>query len=95
MAKKPLTGTTKLAQTPVAPTAEPQNEPLPLKRKRPKTTLKNFRLSPIDVKRLQEITNSVNEASDRFISETAVIKGLIYMAEKTNTDKLIKLIKEA
>ena len=64
-------------------------------RKRPKPRLKNFRLSPADILRLQKITAAVNQESERSISETAVIKGLIALGEKTDPIKLLKFIKEA
>ena len=93
MPKKPLTGTTKLteaAQTQLAP----ESEGLHLVRRKPKTILKNFRLSAADVERLRLVTQAVSEESDRVISETAVIKGLSALGQRTNPARIFKLIKE-
>lgn len=95
MAKKSLSGTTKLseaAQKKLTPYKD--SEALPLVRQRQKPRLKNFRLSPADILRLQRLTNVVNEESERSISETAVIKGLIALGEKTDPAKLLKFIRE-
>jgi hypothetical protein len=95
MAKKSLSGTTKLseaAQRKLTPLKD--SEALPLIRQRQKPRLKNFRLSPTDILRLQRLTNAVNEESERPISETAVIKGLIALGERTDPAKLLKFIRE-
>lgn len=92
MAKKPLTGKTKLAEA--ATQRKQDEEPLPLVKQRQKPRLKNFRLTPADIMRLQKLTDAVNGESERPISETAVIKGLIALGEKTTPEKLLKLIRE-
>lgn len=95
MAKKPLTGTTKLAQAnPIASVPERESQRLRLVRRKPKTTLKNFRLSDSDIQRLHQITEAVNSESEKFLSETAVIKGLLALGEKTSPAKLLKVMKE-
>ena len=95
MAKKPLTGTTKLAQVnPIASVPELESQGLRLVRRKPKTTLKNFRLSNSDIQRLHQITEAVNRESEKFLSETAVIKGLLALGEKTSPAKLLKVMKE-
>ena len=95
MAKKPLTGTTKLAQAnPIAWVPERESQRLRLVRRKPKTTLKNFRLSDSDIQRLHQITEAVNSESEKFLSETAVIKGLLTLGEKTSPAKLLKVMKE-
>ncbi|MCB0195520.1 MAG: hypothetical protein KDJ65_26460 [Anaerolineae bacterium] len=93
MAKKPLTGQSKLSEAIQRKSAE-ENEGLPLVRQRYKPKLKNFRLAPADIMRLQKITDAINGESERPISETAVIKGLIALGEKTAPDKLLRLIRE-
>ena len=95
MSKKPLTGTTKLAQpNPITAAPETGNQNLRLVRRKPKTTLKNFRLSDADLQRLRQITEAVNNEGEKFLSETAVIKGLLALGEKTNPARLLKVIKE-
>ena len=95
MAKKSLSGTTKLSEAAQRKLAPPRDsEALPLVRQRQKPRLKNFRLSSTDILRLQRLTNAVNEESERPISETAVVKGLIALGEKTDPAKLLKLIRE-
>jgi hypothetical protein len=93
MAKKSLSGTTKLSEVTKHKTAE-ESEVLPLVRKRQQPKLKNFRLTPADIMRLQKLTDAINGESERPISETAVIKGLIALGEKTTPAKLLKLIRE-
>ena len=93
MAKKSLTGTTKLSEVPKRKPTE-EAEALPLVRKRHQAKLKNFRLTPADILRLQKLTDAINGESERPISETAVIKGLIALGEKTPPAKLLKLIRE-
>ena len=98
MAKKSLSGTTKLSEAAqrklTSHKGDKDGEALPLVRQRHKPRLKNFRLSPADILRLQRLTNVVNEESERSISETAVIKGLIALGEKTDPAKLLKFIRE-
>ena len=93
MAKKALTGNTKLAEAAQRKTSEDGNA-LPLLNQRAKPRLKNFRLAPADILRLQNVTEAINGESERPISETAVIKGLIALGEKTAPEKLLKLIRE-
>ena len=90
MAKKTLTGNSKLAEVtlPGNLTGEAKKSPAV------KSRIKNFRLAPADILRLQKLTGTLNSESERPISETAVIKGLIVLGEKTATTKLLKLIKE-
>lgn len=94
MSKKPLTGTTKLTQAnPIVSVPERESRGLRLVRRKPKTTLKNFRLSDSDIQRLHHITEAVNNESEKFLSETAVIKGLLALGEKTNPAKLLRVMK--
>mgnify|MGYP003374369639 CR=1 FL=1 len=93
MAKKPLTGKSKLSESAQRKPTE-ESESLPLVNQRQKPRLKNFRLTPADIMRLQKLTDAVNGESERPISETAVIKGLIALGEKTTPEKLLKLIRE-
>lgn len=93
MAKKALIGQTKLAEAAQHKPID-ADEALPLVKQRPKPRLKNFRLTPADILRLQKLTDAVNGESERPISETAVIKGLIALGEKTSPEKLLKLIRE-
>jgi len=95
MAKKPLVGTTKLSEVKKRSAAEEEEtKSLPLVRKYHQAKLKNFRLTPADILRLQKLTDAINGESERSISETAVIKGLIALGEKTQPAKLLKLIRE-
>ena len=94
MAKKPLVGTTKLSEVKKCSAAEAEAKSLPLVRKYHQAKLKNFRLTPADILRLQKLTDAINGESERPISETAVIKGLIALGEKTQPAKLLKLIRE-
>lgn len=92
---KKLTGVTKLAKAAQDKSLE-ENQPTTNELKgRQKPRLKNFRLTGVDIMRLQKLTEALNEGSERQISETAVIKGLIVLGEKTNTEKLLKMIREA
>ena len=93
MAKKSISGTTKLSEVTKHKPAE-ESEALPLVRKRQQPKLKNFRLTPADIMRLQKLTDAINGESEKLISETAVIKGLIALGEKTTPKKLLKLIRE-
>ena len=93
MAKKALTGNTKLAEAAQRKPTE-DSKPVSLLNQRAKPRLKNFRLAPADILRLQKLTEAVNGESERPISETAVIKGLIALGEKTAPEKLLKLIRE-
>lgn len=94
MAKKPLAGTTKLSEVKKRSATEEETKSLPLVRKYHQAKLKNFRLTPADILRLQKLTDAINGESERPISETAVIKGLIALGEKTQPAKLLKLIRE-
>lgn len=94
MAKKPLVGTTKLSEVKKRSAAEEETASLPLVRKHHQAKLKNFRLTAADILRLQKLTDAINGESERPISETAVIKGLIALGEKTQPAKLLKLIRE-
>ena len=93
MAKKSLSGTSKLSEVAQRKTTE-EAESLPLIGQRQKPRLKNFRLAPADIMRLQKLTDAINAESERPISETSVIKGLIALGEKTTPAKLLRLIRE-
>lgn len=93
MAKKSLSGTSKLSEVAQRKTTE-EAESLPLIAQRQKPRLKNFRLTPADIMRLQKLTDAINAESERPISETSVIKGLIALGEKTTPAKLLRLIRE-
>jgi len=93
MAKKSISGITKLSEVTQRKSTQ-EAESLPLVRQQQRSKLKNFRLSPADIMRLQKLTDSINRESERPISETAVIKGLIALGEKTTPTKLLKLIRE-
>lgn len=94
MARKALTGTTKLSETAAQRTPPEGGDALSLVNQRSKPRLKNFRLTPADILRLQKLTEALNGESERPISETAVIKGLIALGEKTPPSKLLKLVRE-
>ena len=92
MAKKKITGQSKLATT-----SSPDKSLEDLKLVPRKSQLKptSFRLTPEDKGRLKSITAAVNELSPyKKISETMVIKALLYNGRKIKPESLIKAIKE-
>lgn len=53
--------------------------------------LKNFRLRPIDIERLAEITKQVNEVSEYdTIKEVDIIQALLYIGSQQKPDKVLK-----
>lgn len=93
MAKKPLTGQSKLGEAAKRKANEDEGS-ITKVRERQKSKLKNFRLTGADIMRLQKLTDAINGESERLISETAVIKGLLLLGEKTAPEKLLKIIRE-
>jgi hypothetical protein len=63
--------------------------------KKSKPILKNFRLSLSDIENLKKIVENVNkETPHRTISETKIIKALIFLASNMPPNKILKSIKE-
>ena len=94
MAKKPITGKSKLLSE-ASDGREPQ-EALHLKfPKKKKPTLKNYRLSEPDLQSLRKIVVAVNQLSPyKEISETSVIKALISIGSRLHPDKILRAVKE-
>lgn len=92
MAKKKITGQSKLATT-SSPTGSP--EELKLVSRRPQLKPTSFRLTPEDSDRLKTLTAAVNELSPyKKISETMVIKALLHNGKKIKPENLLKAIRE-
>ena len=92
MAKKKITGQSKLATT-----SSPADSTEELNLVARKTQLKptSFRLTPEDSDRLKSITAAVNDLSPyKKISETMVVKALLYNGQKMRPENLLKAIKE-
>lgn len=92
MAKKKITGHSKLATT-----SSPAQTTGELKLVLRKSDLKptSFRLTPEDKERLKKITAEVNEFSPhKKISETVVVKALLYNGAKMNPERLLKAIRD-
>jgi len=93
MAKKKIVGQSKLSKgvTPASSTTSLQLVTPP------KTTLQptSFRLTPEDKERLQGITSNVNELSpNKKISETMIVRALLFNGIKMKPEKLIRAIRE-
>jgi hypothetical protein len=92
MAKKKITGKSKLASTSSPADAA---EDLKLVNRSPRLKPTSFRLTPEDSDRLKSITAEVNELSPyKKISETMVVRALLYNGKKMKPESLIKAIKE-
>lgn len=92
MAKKKITGQSKLATT-SAP--GDSSEELKLVSRKSQLLPTSFRLTPEDSERLKSITAAVDELSPyKKISETMVIKALLYNGRKIKPESLIKAIRE-
>ncbi len=92
MARKKITGKSKLATTSSPDTS---SEKLKLVKRKPQFMPTSFRLTPEDSDRLKNITAAVNELSPyKKISETMVVKALLYNGMKTKPESLLKAIKE-
>ena len=92
MAKKKITGKSKLA---VTTSPGDSAEELKLVNRSPKLMPTSFRLTPEDSGRLKGITATVNELSPyKKISETMVVRALLYNGQKMKPEVLLKAIKE-
>jgi len=92
MAKKKITGQSKLATT---SSPDDSSEELKLVTRKPQLKPTSFRLTPEDSERLKNITAAVNELSPyKKISETMVVKALLYNGQKIRPETLFKAIKE-
>jgi hypothetical protein len=92
MAKKKITGQSKLATT--SSPAE-SSEELKLINRKQQLKPTSFRLTPEDSDRLKIITAALNELSPyKKISETIVVRALLYNGQKMKPEKLLRLIKE-
>ncbi len=92
MAKKKITGQSKLA---TAGLPGQGSEDLRLVARKPQLKPTSFRLTPEDKDRLKRITAQVNDFSPhRKISETLVIKAMLFMAARMKPERLFKAIRE-
>jgi hypothetical protein len=92
MAKKKITGKSKLATT---QSPKKGTEDLKLVNRKAQLKPTSFRLTPEDSDRLKAITAAVNELSPyKKISETMIIKALLYKGQKAKPESLISAIKE-
>ncbi len=92
MVKKKITGQSKLAKT---STPGDSSEDLKLVSRITQLKPTSFRLTPEDKERLKRITSEVNELSPhKKISETMVIKALLYNGQKMKPERLFKAIRE-
>ncbi|MCB2180944.1 MAG: hypothetical protein KQH63_02830 [Desulfobulbaceae bacterium] len=92
MAKKKITGQSKLAKT---SSPDDSSENLKLVARKSQLQPTSFRLTPEDKERLKSITSEVNELSPhKKISETMVIKALLYTGRKMKPERVIKAIRE-
>lgn len=92
MAKKKITGQSKLAST-----NSPENSTESLRLVSRKSHLKptSFRLNPEDKERLKSIAAAVNDLSpNKKISETIIIRALLLQGQKTKADRLLTTIRE-
>jgi hypothetical protein len=93
MAKK-ITGKSKLLN--IQDNNLSKEEPLNLlNSKKSKPILKNFRLAISDIENLKKIIEVINhETPSRSISETKIIKALIFLGSQMPPNKILKAIKE-
>ena len=92
MAKKKITGKSKLATTSSPKTS---TEKLKLVKRKSRLMPTSFRLTPEDSDRLKSITAALNELSPyKKISETMVVKALLYTGQKIKPESLLKAVKE-
>ncbi len=79
----------------------PAKQEIPKKKSKKKladktgTQLKNYRLSPIDIKRLEEITEKANSITNFSVSETKIIKALAFIGSKMSPEKIVKAYRDA
>jgi len=93
MAKKKIIGQSKLS---AGVTPETSSNDLQLI-SQPKATLQptSFRLTPEDKERLKGITSTVNDLSpNKKISETMIVRALLFSGDKMKPERLIKAIRE-
>jgi hypothetical protein len=69
--------------------------PRVLPRRKAEKLPKSFRLGTVDIERLQRLSGRLAEEAGRSISETEAIKGLLLLGEKTDSKKLLALVKDA
>jgi len=69
--------------------------PRVLPRRKAEKLPKSFRLGAVDIERLHRLSERLSEAAGRPISETEAIKGLLLLGEKTDSKKLVVLVKDA
>jgi len=69
--------------------------PRVLPRRKAEKLPKSFRLGAVENERLRRLSERLGEAAGRPISETEAIKGLLLLGEKTDSKKLLALVKDA
>jgi len=95
MAKKQITGKSKLSNVVVSDKEDNKKEKLGVISNKKKTFKKTYELGEKDVEKLKSIVKKINDESFNKISETSIIKGLIEIGKNSKTEKIIKAIKEA
>jgi len=95
MAKKPLTIKTKLSNDSSSlPDQEISGKPeVTSTRISKKLFLKNYRLRGLDIQRLEGLVKAVNDLSTSRMTETDVIKSLIYLGSKSKKERIINAYK--
>lgn len=94
MAKKKITGQSKLSQVGVRKEDDSADK-LNLVNKKVRITATSFRLTPEDKQRLKAIAEKVNERSPNAkISETMIIRALIKNGQKIKPEKMLEMIRE-
>jgi hypothetical protein len=69
--------------------------PRVLPRRKAEKLPKSFRLGAVEIERLHCLSERLGEEAGRPISETEAIKGLLLLGEKTDSKKLLALVKHA
>lgn len=92
MAKKMLEAeTSKLARHQSAPAERPRL----VSARKTSYFPKSFRLGALHLERLQRVIQRLSDEAGRPISETELVKGLLLLGEKTETKKLLLVVKDA
>ena len=92
MARKKITGKSKLAITSSPKTS---TEKLKLVKRKSRLMPTSFRLTPEDSDRHKSTTAAANELSPyKKISETMVVKALLYNGQKIKPESFLKAVKE-
>jgi len=94
MAKKKITGRTKLTPGAAPAPGSPDKTLDLITPKREKEFPTSFRLRKSDLQRLDEIVNNVNEFVTVRVNRTSIIKALISIGSKAKPERIVKAFKE-